>query len=271
MIWALIAIVSTLTLILVLAPFLQREDRQISDGLGAFASQLEELERDRALEMISDDEARIAEAEIKRRWLSAAGQTETGGEASRSFRQAGIGLSVVSVMAAVLIYMQLGRSELIGLEPPEPVQVPAEVQEVLDEIDALAASLMTEPDNPEGWYVLGQAYMAMNRYGEAAIAFNNVIDRVPPNAALFSELGRAYVFAESGTITPTAREAFARAIELDDQDIMARFFLAEAALQAGDEARAIEEWQALAESLPSESRAREMVETRLQLLESETP
>lgn len=271
MIWFLIALIATLTLILLVTPFVRRERQTSLDGLGAFASQLEELKRDRAMEMISEEEAKTAEAEIKRRWLLASekGEGEIAGPPSRFFRTSGIGFSAAAVMLSVVLYLQLGSAHLIGAQPPQMPEMPQEVQEVLAEIDALAASLVENPDNPQGWYVLGQAYMAMGRYGEAAIAFNNVIDRVPPDAALFSSLGRAYVFMENGILGPPAREAFIRALELDPADVMARFFLAEARLQDGDEARAIEEWQALAESLPVDSEAREMVETRLEILETE--
>lgn len=269
MIWMLIALVATLTLILLVSPFLRTQSRSESDGLGAFAGQLEELKRDHEMDMITAEEARTAELEIKRRWLQASDRPDDVVVVSDRFRQAGVVFSAVTVMAAVGIYMQLGSAHLIGAVAPQAPAPPAEVREVLDEIEALAASLIENPDNAEGWYVLGQAYMAMGRYGEAAIAFNNVIDRVPQNAALFSTLGRAYVFAENGVITPAAREAFARALALDSDDVMARFFLAEAALQAGEEARAIEEWQALVESLPSGSEAREMVETRLEILGEE--
>lgn len=271
MIWILIALIASLTLVLLVAPFLRRTQEKRADGLGAFASQLEELNRDRAMEMISADEARTAEAEIKRRWLNASDQGDVENEEtiSRSFRTIGVTVCAAAVMAAVVIYLQIGNAHLIGAQPPQMAEVPEDVQDVLNELEALSASLIENPQNPEGWYVLGQAYMAMGRYGEAAIAFNNVIDQVEPTAGLFSSLGRAYVFMENGILGPPAREAFIRALELDPADVMARFFLAEARLQDGDEARAIEEWQALMESLPEGSEARVMVETRLEILETE--
>ncbi len=269
MIWLLIALSASATMAIILIPSLRGGPRKRVDGLGAFASQLEELARDRGLGLISENEAKTAEQEIKRRWLNASERDDEIVESapSRNFRASLIGLTAACAMLAVVIYMQIGSAHLIGAAPVETAQAPEAVQEVLDEIDALAASLIETPDNPEGWYVLGQAYMAMGRYGEAAIAFNNVIDRVPENAGLFSTLGRAYVFAENGIITPAAQEAFVRAYELDPEDVMARFFLAEAVLQAGDADIAIAEWRALADSLEAGSEARLMVETRLDMLD----
>lgn len=271
MIWLLIILIAGLTLFLLIAPFLKKGSEVQADGLGAFASQLEELERDRAMELISEIEARTAEAEIKRRWLTAAAQSDISEEGvpSRSYRLAGVGVCAAAVLGAVMLYLQMGSPYLINAEVPQMAEPPEAVQDVLAELESLSQSLIENPDNPEGWYVLAQAYMAMGRYGEAAIAFNNVIDRVEPTAGLFSSLGRAYVFMENGILGPPAREAFLRALELDPEDVMARFFLAEAVLQDGNEMRAIEEWQALRESLPEESEAREMVERRLELLETE--
>ena len=266
MIWLLIAVLATLVALVLLFPFLDPRSARYSDGLGVFSGQLSELKRDEELGLISAEEARRSEVEIKRRLVRASEQLETVGEASPGLRRAAIAICTLTVAAAVGVYMQIGSPQLIGATPPERPQLTAEQANFLSEVDALASSLLENPDNAPGWAGLGRAYMAMGRYGDAAIAFNNAINLVPDSAALFSSLGEAYLFAEAGDFTPSSREAFQRALELDPNDIRARFFAAEAVYQSGDRATAESMWETLMQSLSETDPASEMIRARIDAL-----
>ena len=264
MIWLLIAVIATLVAVALVLPVMRRNPAEAASGLSVFAGQLEELRRDVDLGLVDPADARAAEMDIRRRAQAAESRGPVqAGTPSRPLRLALIAASTLCVMAAVLIYMQIGSPQLVG-EPPTPVsQMPEDMQAVMTEVDALAADLMANPDNPRGWAVLGQAYLTLGRFDEAAVAFDNAIDRVPDNAFLFASLGQAYLFAADGEMTPAAREAFARALDIDPQDVRARFFMAEALWQEGDHAGAIAAWQAMLDEAPEDAGYIEMVEARL--------
>lgn len=190
-------------------------------------------------------------------------QAPDAGEASPRLRLALMAASLAAVMAAVVIYMQIGAPQLVSPPSAEPPQPPQGMQAVLAEIDALAADLMANPDNPQGWAVLGQAYLQLGRFDEAAIAFENAIDRTSGNAALFAALGQAYLFAADGEMVPAAREAFARALDIDPQNVLARFFMAEARFQAGEREAAIVQWQQMLDEAPEGAGYRAMLEARI--------
>ena len=215
MIWVLIALLGSVLLLGLSYPFLRREKLELSDGLGAFDGQLDELRRDRELDLIGEEEAAIAERDVRRRYRLA--ETAAEGEAAFSpmLRKLGLISTAATVLIAFALYWHLGSAHLVGLrEEPQP-DMPEDMQAVLDEIDNLADQLMANPDNLEGWVVLGQAYQAMGRYNEAAIAFNNAIDLEGQSAFLYASLGQAYLFAEGGNMSPAAQEAFSRALDLD--------------------------------------------------------
>jgi cytochrome c-type biogenesis protein CcmH len=246
-------------------PFLRREASAGDDGLGAFSGQLEELERDRELGLIEAGEARAAGIDIRRRRIAA---TEAGDEAeperaSPILRQIAILVCGAGGLVAVALYMMLGSPQLIGQSEPAPAELSAEMQAVMEQVDALAADLAANPDDPRGWAVLGQAYLSMGRWSDARDAFSSAIDLVPDSAFLFSSLGQALLFDEGGRMTPAAREAFARAVELDPTDTRARLFMAEAQYQAGEVEAAIAAWQVLLEETPEDAPARAMIEARL--------
>lgn len=263
MIWLLIALIAGLVVLALALPVLRPTPMTASSGMGAFAGQLAELRRDADLGLIDPDAAAAAEREIQRRAALAEAQSGSEGAPSPRLRLTVLVGATLTAMTAVLIYMQIGQPQLVGARPEPAPQMSQDMQAIMAEIDALAADLMANPDDPQGWAVLGQAYMTLGRYDEAAIAFENAIDRIPDNAFLFASLGQAYLFGANGTMTPPAREAFARALDLEPQDVRARFFMAEARFQEGEREAALAEWQALLESAPEDAGYRPMVEARL--------
>ena len=266
MIWILIALIASLVALALVLPVMRRAPEAAASGLTVFSGQLEELRRDADLGLIEPEDARAAELDIRRRAKAAENQQPEDGDRgtpSPRLRLAIIAASTLSVMAAVLIYMQIGSPQLAGQPPAPASQMPEDMQAVLDEVDALAADLMANPDNPRGWAVLGQAYVTLGRYQEAAVAFENAIDRVPDSAFLFASLGQAYLFAADGDMTPPAREAFARALDIDPQDVRARFFMAEALWQDGEREAALAAWQRMLDEAPDDAGYTQMVEARM--------
>ncbi|WP_300526814.1 c-type cytochrome biogenesis protein CcmI [Maricaulis sp.] len=266
MIWVLIGSTSALVILALVYPFLRRDGVAAADGLGVFKGQLAELERDRELGLIGEDEARQVELDINRRLLAAQQHTDLDGAPSARLRQAGIAFSALAAMGAVAIYMSTGNPQLIGQAPPQQAEIPEPVRELVTEVNALAERLMQNPDDPDGWTGLGQAYLALGRFGEAAIAFNNAINSRPDSAELFALLGQAYVFSENGALTPAAREAFSRAVELDPEHLIARVYLAEAVLQDGDLELGASLLRALRDEMQEGDPARQFIDARLAAL-----
>jgi cytochrome c-type biogenesis protein CcmH len=265
MIWLLIAGVSSVVLLMLVSPFMFKKEPALSDGLGAFAGQLDELERDRELGLISDEAAKAARLEINRRLLSAAAVSDAEIGPNWRLRQLSIGVIALSVLAAVALYIEIGSPRL-SVAPAiiaEPSQMPEELREVVDQVERLAAELDANPDNPQGWAILGQSYMALGRYRDSVRAFESAIDHVNDSAFLYASLGQAKLLAEQGIVTPAVREAFARALDIDPQDRRSKFFMAEARYQAGETDAAIAEWQALL--LDDNEDYRAMIERRLQV------
>ncbi|WP_417470495.1 c-type cytochrome biogenesis protein CcmI [Maricaulis sp.] len=271
MVWILIAVMASLTVAALVLPFMRRTGAAQGDGLGAFSGQLDELARDRELGLIDAEQARAAEIDIKRRRLAASARDDREGEGAANplLRQLAIITCGLGGIAAVAIYMVIGSPLLVGASEPEPVEVSGEMRAVLDQVETLAAQMEADPGNAQGWAVLGQAYLGLGRYGEAADAFEQAIDIVPDSAFLFASLGQAILFGENGTMTPAAREAFARALDIEPTDVRARFFMAEAQYQAGEHEAAQAAWQALLAESPADAAYRAMIEARLASLSTQ--
>ena len=142
-------------------------------------------------------------------------------------------------------------AEAIAALPPEE-----RAQMIEAMVAGLAARLEAEPDDLEGWRMLGQSYAVMGRTGESVAAYRQVIDRQDAPGA---EDWRNYANALLATATPDAPfnddliGALTRLLALNANDPLALFYLGYAAREAGEPARALGLWRRLVDIVPADA------------------
>ena len=121
-------------------------------------------------------------------------------------------------------------------------------------IEALVAQVEAHveasPNDGKAWEVLAPVYMRLGRADDAVTAWRNAIRLNGSSASREADFGEAVVAAADGVVTPEAKAAFERALALDKQDVMARFYLGMAADQDGRRADADSIWGELLASAP---------------------
>ncbi len=110
--------------------------------------------------------------------------------------------------------------------------------------------MQREPGNVEGWRMLGWSYLQTGRAAEAANAYGKAAALDPESAEYRSAQGEATVLAADGQVTPAAQAIFRRRFSVDSADPRARYYLAVAKDQAGDQKGAMDDWIALMKSAP---------------------
>lgn len=118
-------------------------------------------------------------------------------------------------------------------------------------ISRLEAKLKEDPNNADGWRMLGWSFFETGRFAEAATAYRRAATLSPKTADYWSSLGEALVLAGSGDVPADAANAFRQAIALDPKDPRARYFLAVQRDMAGDHKGAIDAWFALLADTPA--------------------
>lgn len=137
-----------------------------------------EIERDRG----ELDPASFAQA---RRELQLTLASELGGEGTSVPLQRGgkkSALVVVMLLVPILtvgLYQQLGAPQHLKVVGPgatqgNPHADAGSTTSVDDMVNALAQRLQSEPNNPDGWYMLGRSYLSMGRYPEAVRALSTL-------------------------------------------------------------------------------------------------
>jgi cytochrome c-type biogenesis protein CcmH len=149
---------------------------------------------------------------------------------------------------------QLGAAAVEALAAAMPsegvedrLQSPSQIRlGTVDEmIVRLVERLNRNPNDPEGWRMLGWSYFNTGSFAQSANAYAAAIELNPLSADFRSSRGEALVRAFDGRVTDEAKAVFAQALRLDAKDPKGRFFMGLAKEQVGDKSAALDDWIAL--------------------------
>jgi len=138
---------------------------------------------------------------------------------------------------------------------PDPVPSPEPSPVVDDTIARMEQRLKDDPEDVQGWRMLGWAYFQNERYKDAARALRKATALDPEHAESFSFLGEALVMAtrREGRMPPAARVAFDKALAIDPKNARARYFKALSLDLAGQHRRALRAWFAQLSETPPDA------------------
>jgi len=118
-------------------------------------------------------------------------------------------------------------------------------------IRSLQDRVGANPNDAEGWQMLGWAYFESGRHADAARSYRRAVKLAPNNATFWSSLGEAVVMAsEHDPMPKEAADAFDKAVKLDPKEPRARYFQAVRKDLAKDHEGAIRDWLALLADTP---------------------
>ena len=207
-------------------------------SVAIFADQLSEVEADAERGLISQEDAQAAQIEIKRRLLALSRKKAGAGlrHVNRDGRAVLWVATIAVPLAAAALYAQLGSPDVPAVAFAERESERAQQSQITELTGKLLERLQSDPEGgpTEGWILLAQTYMRMGRYGDAALAMENVIDRADATSPVLSQYAEALVAAEDGIVTPKAREVLRRARAMDPANPAASFYEAIALDQEGD-------------------------------------
>ncbi len=169
---------------------------------------------------------------------------------TQSSRYAKIALVVAGLIASIAIIVTTLNKQPSA--QPSIVSAKSEQQgDVISMISGLEAKLKTNPNDANGWRMLGWAFFESGKYAEAATAYARATQLEPTKSDYWSSLGEARVLAGPGQVTADAKTAFAKAIKLDPKDPRSRYFIAVEKDMSGNHKGAIDDWLALLADTPA--------------------
>lgn len=257
--WIVSAVLVILALALVLWPLLRGARAPGTAAQTALLKdQLDALKAAHAAGLVAD-----ADFEARRKSLSAAALALIDAPQSASAR-APLSVRVTAVLVILLLplltlvlYQQIGSPSGLAFSGPAAGGVagnpgsgmPTDASGAPDlskAADTLAAKLAANPNDGEGWMLLGRTYRATERFAEAKAAFEKARALVPENADLLAESAEVMgLSAQPRSLAGEPEQLLDRALELDGNNQNALFLKGLARAQADDPGAAEQTWEKL--------------------------
>ena len=126
-------------------------------------------------------------------------------------------------------------------------------------VERLAARMKENPDDAEGWAMLGRSYAVLDRYAEAAAAYANAVKRSEPDAQLLADYADALAMAQGRNLKGEPERLIAQALKVDPQNVKALVLAGTVAFEKKDFKGAIAYWERILKVVPPDSDIAESV------------
>jgi cytochrome c-type biogenesis protein CcmH len=243
--WLIGAVAAAAVIAWVLRPLLRRKQAappsRAAANVAIYRDQLRELDADLAAGTLAREDYERARAELEARALRDAGQPDAPAAqpAPLSGRAFAWALAGVVPLAAVALYVFVGSPGAIDRE----AQLHASRAQVEAMVERLAARLRENPDDVNGWKLLGRSYGVMGRYAEAADAYAKAAVRAPRDAQVLADLADVLAMARGQSLQGEPEQLALRALEIEPGNLKALALAGSAAFERKDYAAAAKHWE----------------------------
>ncbi|MCG8015640.1 MAG: c-type cytochrome biogenesis protein CcmI [Candidatus Thiodiazotropha sp. 'RUGA'] len=278
--WMIIAGLTVLAMAFVGLPLLRKEvtDKITSDelNLAVFKQQLEELDSDLDAGNLDQNRYDAARKDLEKSLLtdvSTSNSDSTIAESRSGRIMAGTALLIP--LAAWLIYDFLGSPEIINHlaqqpaagTPQQTAHAPSGSMENLPPMDELvrrlAEKMQENPDNQDGWVMLGRSYMALNDHSAAINAYQRAMEMNDQRVDLLLAYAEAIAATTGNDFTGRAAPMIEKAYQLEPENPNVLWLAGILAYQSTDYQSAILRWDTLRTSLTPQSAELESVNSAI--------
>lgn len=150
-------------------------------------------------------------------------------------------LVLMMPLGGLILYQQIGNPAAVN--PPLALAPQASVEDLVGD---LQQRMTDNPDDAEGWVILGRSLKTMRRYAQAETALTNANRLMPGKPLIMVELAEASLFASGQPeISTDILQLLKDAVEIDPLQQKGLWLLGMAATQRGEDEQAIALWQKL--------------------------
>lgn len=174
-------------------------------------------------------------------------------------------LALLGVMPALTagLYLYLGAPTILQEQALTQAHAAYDTDAM---VKALEGQLKAKPDDAEGWYALGRAYIALQRLDEAELALAKAAQLAPKEARMLSQQAEA-IALKAGRLDGRPMELVAQALELDYENEKALELAGLAAYQQQKWAESLHFWRRLMKKLPKNSEFYEEIARAVKIAE----
>jgi cytochrome c-type biogenesis protein CcmH len=258
-------------IVFVVPPLLRRPQSRggsrAEANVEVYRDQLRELEADVQAGTLAPDQHERARREIEARLLQDVDARETPAPASapaRRTRTAAIVLALAVPIATAAVYLSVGNpGALVAGRSDGDAGHGLSPEQFEGLVARLAARLKENPDDAEGWMMLGRSYAVLGRFREASDAYANAAVRQPQDAQLLADYADALAMAQGRRLEGEPAKLIARALAADPENVKANMLAGTVAFNQGDFAKATAHWERILGNIPPESELAQQVRSAI--------
>lgn len=270
--WVISGIFIVTALLFIIPTLLRNRDVQQESiehdavNITVYRDQLAELDNDLENDILTQEQYNKSKQELQQRMLQDVPEREKM-IIKKNKRIHNIALSTVITLAlplaAVFLYLVIGDTR--GLLPQAQLanatqmnrgdgsNSPAGHDNFSSVLENLIARLNKNPEDIEGWIMLGRTYAIMERYTEASNTYAKLMELIPDNPQILSDYADVLAMKNQGSLAGKPTELIFEALRIDPQYPKALALAGTAEFEQEKFAQAAVHWEKLLEVIPADS------------------
>ncbi len=246
--WIIVVAMIVVALAIVALPLLRKRNvvsqHRDEQNIVIARERLTEMEQELKRNELSQEEFDQAKTELEQALLLDLDVPKEGAAAIGSDKGAGrlaLGVMLLGVpLLTVGLYTMLGSPELIDRQmQPQHQSAEGEMPSIPDMIKALVNRLKENPEDIQGWYMLGRTYMAVEDYPKAVMAYGKLYELAGDEPTVMLSYADALSMQGQGDMSGKPTELVRRAVELAPSDATALWMAGMVESQAGNNTKAL--------------------------------
>lgn len=252
-------------------------DRIARDALNVevFKDQMRELENDLRIGQLSQEQFDQAKVDLEKSLLEGIGdEAEASGNANEVVnsvisKASGWVLLIAVPLVSIVLYQTLGGGK--GAFDPQAAQPQASAEghngaKVEEMIATLKDRLEKDPNDSQGWAMLGRSYYYLQRFPEASQSYAKAVEltKDTPDADILADYADALALVSDKSLAGKPTDLVKMALVVNPKHPKSLWLAGTAAYEVKDYKAALEYWQRLYTLLPPDSQNAQMVRGNLE-------
>ena len=234
--WVISGIFIVTALLFIIPTLLRNRDAQLENiehdavNITVYRDQIAELDNDLENDILTQEQYNKSKQELQQRMLQDVSEREKMIiKKNKKVQNIAIStfIALTLPLAAVFLYMVIGDTR--GLLPQAQLanatqmnrgsgsDSPAGHDNFSSVLENLIARLEKNPEDIEGWVMLGRTYAIMERYAEASNTYAKLVELVPDNPQILSDYADVLAMKNQGNLAGKPAELINEALRTDPQ------------------------------------------------------
>lgn len=255
--WIVGGLFAVAAVLLVVPPLLRSKgDDRVSRSaanIAIYRDQLRELDADLRAGTLSAELYEQARREIEARLLEDLSAPDNAPVQQQKWRGAAIALALAIPVCAVGLYFIVGNPQALAPADADTTAHGPSMQQIEAMVVRLAERLKANPEDGQGWVMLGRSYGALGRFDEAASAYANAVQRLPGDAEVLADYANVLGMKQGGRLQGAPEKIIESALKADPDNPKALVLAGSVAFEKKDYRNAVNNWEHLLRLAPQDS------------------